>query len=232
MWCLLIQEVSTFIFWFLTSGNLFSDKELEKMARHENLDSHLPGGSAGKYLPANARDAGLIPGLERSPGGGNGNPSQYSWVENPTDRGAWQATVRGLQTGSLSTHSQNMHRSCRAQRDSLLKRILWWVKQNPATWDGPGLLSVGSLTSSTRHSILSSSGTSTHCSPFLLHVLLFSTSGWLRRSLLEARTVPLYVLFNKCVSWVTLDLMGSFLGKKNTKFGIKFFAMSKEIIPN
>ena len=42
------------------------------------------------------RDAGLIPGLGRSPGEGNGNPLQYSCLENPTDRGAWQATVHGV----------------------------------------------------------------------------------------------------------------------------------------
>ena len=39
------------------------------------------------------RDAGLIPGSERSPGGGHGNPLQYSCLENPMDRGAWWATV-------------------------------------------------------------------------------------------------------------------------------------------
>ena len=39
------------------------------------------------------RDAGLIPGLGRSPGGGHGNPLQYSCLENPMDRGAWWATV-------------------------------------------------------------------------------------------------------------------------------------------
>ena len=69
------------------------------MARHENLDSHFPGGSAVKYLPANegdAGDTGLISGLGRSPGGGNGNPPQYSWVGNPMDRGAWQVTVHGV----------------------------------------------------------------------------------------------------------------------------------------
>ena len=46
--------------------------------------------------PANAgdvRDMGLIPRLERSPGGGHGNPLQYSCLENPMERGAWQATV-------------------------------------------------------------------------------------------------------------------------------------------
>ena len=49
-----------------------------------------------KNLPANAgdiRDAGLIPGLGRSPGGEYGNPFQYSCLENPMDRGAWQSIV-------------------------------------------------------------------------------------------------------------------------------------------
>ena len=41
-------------------------------------------------------DAGSIPGLRRSPGEGNGNPLQYSRLENPMDRGAWWATVRGV----------------------------------------------------------------------------------------------------------------------------------------
>ena len=52
-----------------------------------------------KNLPANAgdaRDAGSIPGLERSPGEVNGNPLQYSCLENPMDRGAWRATVSGV----------------------------------------------------------------------------------------------------------------------------------------
>ena len=42
------------------------------------------------------RDMGSIPGLGRSPGEGNGNPLQYSYLENPMDRGAWRATVHGL----------------------------------------------------------------------------------------------------------------------------------------
>ena len=52
-----------------------------------------------KNPPANAGDArqvGLIPGLGRSPGGGRGNPLQYSCLENPMDRGAWWATVHGV----------------------------------------------------------------------------------------------------------------------------------------
>ena len=53
---------------------------------------------AVKKLPANAGDAGdagPVPGLGRSPGGGHGNPLQYSCLENPMDRGAWQAIVHG-----------------------------------------------------------------------------------------------------------------------------------------
>ena len=50
-----------------------------------------PAASAG-----DARDAGLIPGSGRSPGGGNGNPLQYSRLGNPVDRGAWWATVHGV----------------------------------------------------------------------------------------------------------------------------------------
>ena len=49
-----------------------------------------------KNPPANAgniKDVGLIPGSGRSPGGGHGNPLQYSCLENPMDRGAWRATV-------------------------------------------------------------------------------------------------------------------------------------------
>ena len=51
-----------------------------------------------KNPPANAdaRDAGLIPGSGRSPGGGNGNSLQYSCLENSMDRGAWKATVHGV----------------------------------------------------------------------------------------------------------------------------------------
>ena len=66
-----------------------------------------------KNSPANSgyiRDAGLIPGSEKSPGEGNGNPLQYSCLENPLDRGAWWATVHGVAKGRtrlkwLSTHT-------------------------------------------------------------------------------------------------------------------------------
>ena len=53
----------------------------------------FPGGSVVKNLPTNAGDVGLIPGLGRSPGEGNGNPLQYSCLGNTMDRGAWRAAV-------------------------------------------------------------------------------------------------------------------------------------------
>ena len=55
-----------------------------------------PGGSDGKESTYNVGDLGLIPGSGRSPREGNGNPLQYSCLENPTDRGAWQGTVHGV----------------------------------------------------------------------------------------------------------------------------------------
>ena len=56
----------------------------------------LPGGSDGEASAYNAGDLGSIPGSGRSPGEGNGNPLQYSCLENPVDRGAWWATVHGV----------------------------------------------------------------------------------------------------------------------------------------
>ena len=59
----------------------------------------FPSGSAVKNPYANARDIrdeGGMPGLGRSPGGGNGNPLQYSCLENSTDRGVWWITVHGV----------------------------------------------------------------------------------------------------------------------------------------
>ena len=56
----------------------------------------LPGGSVGKVSAYNAGDLGSSPGLGRSPGEGNGNPLQYYRLENPVDRGVWQAAVYGV----------------------------------------------------------------------------------------------------------------------------------------
>ena len=56
----------------------------------------FPGGSEVKVSACNMGDLGSIPGSGRSPGEGNGNPLQYSCLENPMDGGAWWATVHGV----------------------------------------------------------------------------------------------------------------------------------------
>ena len=70
----------------------------------------FPGGTSGKKNPpANAgdrRDASLIPGLGRSPGGGHGNPLQCFRLENPVVGGAWWATVHGVQSMRSDTTEQ------------------------------------------------------------------------------------------------------------------------------
>ena len=57
----------------------------------ELLKENFPGSSDGEEAVCNAGDLGWINGSGRSPGGGNGNPVQYSCLENPSDRGAWWA---------------------------------------------------------------------------------------------------------------------------------------------
>ena len=56
----------------------------------------FPHSSVGEESACSAEDPGSSPGSERSPGEGNGNPLQYSCLENPMGRGAWQATVHGV----------------------------------------------------------------------------------------------------------------------------------------
>ena len=58
--------------------------------------SGLPDGSDGKESACDAGDLGSIPRQGRPPGEGNGDPLQYSWLENSMDRGAWRATVHGV----------------------------------------------------------------------------------------------------------------------------------------
>ena len=64
------------------------------------MSSELPRWYSGKESTCqcrDAKDAGLVPGLGRSPGVGNGDPLQYSCLENPINRGAWWATVHASQ---------------------------------------------------------------------------------------------------------------------------------------
>ena len=86
------------------------------------------GGSVVKNLPANAGDTSWIPGLGRSPGGGNGNPLQYSSQEDPSDSGAWQAAVHGVAKSQtrLSEHAhlgQIKHRILESQRPGFKSQL-------------------------------------------------------------------------------------------------------------
>ena len=73
------------------------------------------GDSVVKNLPANARDASLIPGSGRSPGEGNGNPLQYSCLENSMDRGAWRATVHRIQEVKHDCETEHTHTQTHTQ---------------------------------------------------------------------------------------------------------------------
>ena len=106
----------------------------------------FPGGSDGKASACNAGDPGLVPGLRRSPGEGNGNPLQYSCLENPTDRGAWWATIHrvtksrmrlselhfyflapslyGLRP-SVTTPQKPPHTP--REQAAFLSKLLWWT---------------------------------------------------------------------------------------------------------
>ena len=70
----------------------------------------FPSRFSGKESACNAEDLGSISGLERSPGGGNGNLLQYSCQENPMDRGAWRATVHGISKSQTQLKWQHPHR--------------------------------------------------------------------------------------------------------------------------
>ena len=104
----------------------------------------FPGGSDGKASVYNAGDPGSSPGLGRSPGGGNGNPLQYYCLENPMDRGAWQATGQGVAKSrtrlsdfthftidSLGLLSGSMVKNSPAQVEDAGDRFYPWVRKIP-----------------------------------------------------------------------------------------------------
>ena len=72
----------------------------------------FPYSSVDKESACNAENLSLIPGSGRSPGEGTGNPLQYSCLENPMDRGAWQATVYGVAKSQTQLKYLSMHACC------------------------------------------------------------------------------------------------------------------------
>ena len=107
--------------------------------------SYFPGGSDGKASAHNAGDPGSIPELGRSPGEGNGNPLQYSCLENHMDGGAWEAAVHGVAkswtrlrhfTFLLSFHFHALEKEMATHSSVLAWRI-------PGTGESGGLPSMG-----------------------------------------------------------------------------------------
>ena len=86
---------------------------------------NLSGGPDDKESACHAGDLGPIPGSRRSPGEGNGNPLQYSCLENPMDRGAWRATVHGGHTESDTTEQLTQARihHCFSSQDGFISAI-------------------------------------------------------------------------------------------------------------
>ena len=71
----------------------------------------LPQWLSGKESTCNAGDKGSIPRSRRSPGGGNGNPLQYSCLGNPMDRGAWWAAVHGVTESDMTEHEHEVRQA-------------------------------------------------------------------------------------------------------------------------
>ena len=99
-WCAVIHGVAK-------SRTQLSDWTELKLSDERVLNLGFPGGSVVKNLPTNAGDMGSIPGSGRSLGVRSSNPLQHSCLDNPMDRGAWQATVHEVTKSQtrLSMHT-------------------------------------------------------------------------------------------------------------------------------
>ena len=116
-------------------------KRSYKVAYYLSLLLGFPGSSDSKEPACNVEDPGLIPGSGRPPGEGNGNPLQYSCLENPMDRGAWWATVHGV-AKSWAQLSDNTHTSLllnasypRGDLNCLMKDV-HFISFSPYYWVG------------------------------------------------------------------------------------------------
>ena len=93
-------SISIFLFtgftWISSWYSKFDIFQINLLSPELNSFGAFPGGSDGKESASSAGDLGSVPGLGRSSGEGNGNPLQYSCLQNSMDRGAWQGTVHGV----------------------------------------------------------------------------------------------------------------------------------------
>ena len=116
--------------WAAVYGVAQSQTRLKQLSSSSSsmLNAVVPGGAVVKNVPANLRgrrDTGLIPGSGRFSGGGNGNPLQYSCLENSMDRGVWQATVHRV-TKSQTLLSEWAH-TCRLSERSLTEKSKYHI---------------------------------------------------------------------------------------------------------
>ena len=86
-----------------------------------------PGGSVGKEFTCNGEDPCSISGSGRSPRGGNGNPLQYSHLESPIDRGAWQATIHEVATSWDTTEWPNTFTFSPINEDLAILSLVFWL---------------------------------------------------------------------------------------------------------
>ena len=90
--------------------DLATEQQQLASAENQGCPTPTPGGASGKEPACQCRkqrDSDLIPGSGRSLGGGQGNPLQYSCLENPTDRGAWQVVVHRVATSQTQRKQVN-----------------------------------------------------------------------------------------------------------------------------
>ena len=105
-----------------------------KYVTNELIHRAFPGGSDSKEKPAcNAGDLGSIPGSGRSPGEGNGNPLQFSCLENPIDRDDWQATVSRVTESDTTEQLTHTHET---ETDSQIQQRDLWLSRGRRGGEG------------------------------------------------------------------------------------------------